>query len=77
MATPARRRSFRGSVNDWTSTLTRIVGVAGFIYELAFDQFRNPTAIVVSAGLAGLPDVLNYRSAVREQVRREAEDYEA
>lgn len=58
-------------LSSWLALITRAVATGGLIYEIAIDQLRNPTALVVFGGLAGLPDVLNYRQTVKQEVERE------
>lgn len=55
----------------WMEIAVRGIAITGLIYEIAFDKLRNATAIVAFAGLAGLPDVLNYRTHVRQELERE------
>lgn len=59
------------SLSGWLALLTRFVGIGGLIYEIVVDHLRNPTALVVFGGLSGLPDVLGYRSSVKQEVERE------
>jgi hypothetical protein len=63
------------SVNAWLSTLSRMVGIAGLIYEVVVDRFRHPEALGIFGGLAGLPDVLGLTASLRRQ-RREQDDEE-
>lgn len=53
--------------------LCYVVGGGGLIYEVLVDHLRNPTALVVFGGIAGVPEVLGYR---RNGRRREREDDE-
>jgi hypothetical protein len=63
----------RRTIEEWISTISRILGVVGLIYELFINNLNNPTAIVVFGGLAGLPDALGYRQSIRQQEERKAE----
>lgn len=60
-------------LDSWVPTISRYIGIAGLVYELALDHLRNPTALVVFGGLTGLPDVLGYHQQVKAQAKREAE----
>ncbi len=62
------------SLSRWLALLTRLVATGGLVYEILVDHLANPTALVVFGGLVGLPDVLGYRSAVRQQIEREKAD---
>ena len=64
----------RRTVEEWISSVTRIVGIIGILYEIFVNHLENPTAIVVLGGLAGLPDVLGYRRSIKQQVDEEIED---
>jgi hypothetical protein len=59
------------TLSGWLALLIRLVATAGLIYEIAIDQLKNPTALVVFGGLAGLPDVLGFRASVKQEVERE------
>lgn len=61
------------TLDQWLTLIIRVVAVAGLLYEILADHLHNPTAIVVFGGLAGLPDVLSYRSTVRAEIKREEE----
>ena len=61
----------RAIIEEWLSTLLRIIGAVGLIYETVIDEFKTPTALIVFGGLAGLPDILGYRQSIRSQVERE------
>ncbi len=55
------------SASVWLNLLTRLVAIGGLIYEVLADKLRNPTALVVFGGLAGMPDILNYREREKER----------
>lgn len=59
------------TVNEWLSTLSRLVGILGLIYEATVDGFRHPEALGIFGGLAGLPDVLGLTASLRRQRQRE------
>jgi hypothetical protein len=61
------------TVNEWLSTLSRLVGILGLIYCLAVDRLKHPEALGIFGGLAGLPDVLGLTASLRRQ-RRDEED---
>lgn len=63
----------RRALSEWLALAIRAVATGGLIYETLIDHLRNPTALVVFGGLAGLPDVLGYRSSVKQEVEREVE----
>lgn len=60
-------RSLRRSIDGWLGTLSQIMGLIGLAYELAIDKLRNPTALMVFGGLAGLPDIWKWTSTVRRR----------
>lgn len=63
----------RGELTAWLRLVTRAIAAGGLIYEILVDHLRNPTALVVFGGLAGLPDVLGYREHVKAEVERETQ----
>lgn len=58
-------------LTEWTNVLTRVIAAGGLIYEILVDHLKNPTALVVFGGLAGLPDVLGYRAKIKEEIEKE------
>jgi hypothetical protein len=64
----------RKAVDEWGQSITKYVGIAGLLYELLVDKLRNPTALVIFGGLAGLPNVLGYREAVKQSIEREKQN---
>lgn len=67
--------SLRRSVNEWTTTIARVVGLASFVvafgYEFAVDRFRNTSILIVTASVAGIPDILQLHKSGKEQRERE------
>lgn len=61
-------------LNRLLSTICRIIGAVGLVYEIFLDHLREPTALVVFGGLAGLPDVLGIGSSRREKLHQEREE---
>lgn len=61
--------SLQRTVSGWLALATRAVATGGLIYEVLVDKLRNPTALVVFGGLAGMPDVLNYRERERDRAQ--------
>lgn len=58
----------------WLKQIMRFgIGGGGLVYEVLIDKLRNPTALVIFGGLAGLPDVIGYRAEVKKQVKAEQE----
>lgn len=57
MNTRSREQSLRQSIDNWTLTVSRLMGLAGLGYELVLDHLQNPTALVVFGGLAGLREI--------------------
>jgi hypothetical protein len=60
-------------LSGWLTLLIRTIAAGGLVFETLVDKLRNPTALVVFGGLAGLPDVLGYRAAVKREIEREVE----
>lgn len=60
-------------LSGWLTLLIRAVAAIGLAYETFIDHLKNPTALVVFGGLAGLPDVLGYRASVKQEVKRDVE----
>lgn len=54
--------------------LCYVVGGGGLIYEVLVDHLKNPTALVVFGGIAGVPEVLGYRRDARRREREDSED---
>lgn len=48
-------------------TLRYLIGGGGLVWCVAVDKLKNPTALVIFGGIAGIPDVLGYRAAVKAQ----------
>jgi hypothetical protein len=61
----------RDAASFWLSWATRLIAATGLSFETFIDHLRNPTALVVFGGLAGLPDVLGYRAQLKGEVERE------
>ena len=61
----------RSELSAWLTLAVRVIAAGGLGYEILVDHLRNPTALVVFGGLAGLPDVLNYRASVKREVERD------
>jgi hypothetical protein len=59
------------TLSGWLALLIRLIAAFGLLWEIVGDRLRNPTALVVFGGLAGLPDVLGYRATVKQEVERE------
>lgn len=64
------------TLSSWLALLTRVLGFAGCAYELFGDKLRNPTALVVFGGLAGLSDVFGYRIAAKKESEADSEKQE-
>jgi hypothetical protein len=63
----------RDAATFWLNWAIRLIAAGGLLFEILLDHLKNPTALVVFGGLAGLPDVLNYRTHVKREVERERE----
>jgi hypothetical protein len=63
----------QSALSGWLTLVIRAIAAGGLVFETLVDHLRNPTALVVFGGLAGLPDVLGYRTAVKREVEREVE----
>lgn len=58
-------------LSGWLTLVIRALAALGLAYETLIDHLRNPTALVVFGGLAGLPDVLGYRATVKKELQRD------
>lgn len=65
MRARSQERSLRQSIDDWTLTVSRLMGLAGLGYELILDHLKNPTALVVFGGLAGLREIWEIHKSTR------------
>jgi hypothetical protein len=57
---------------DWYMTrLVRLLGMAGFIWELAIDKGRNPLILLLSVQLAATLDILQVIRGLIAQARQD------
>lgn len=60
-------------MSAWLKLIIRAIAALGLAWEIIGDGLKNPTALIVFGGLAGLPDVINYRAQVKQEIEREEE----